>query len=171
MSRQFFIALRLLFASIFIICAAPFIITATSIAAQFNLTVIDKTGQVTVFSYEDMVAMPSHTMKTHTPWTDGIQNFTGVLFKDLLTNAGLSENEITASQIVATALNDYEVTIDGSGIIDDGALIAYNMDSQPIPVNTFGPFWIVYPRDDREELQDSRYDHNWAWQLKELQIK
>lgn len=171
MSRQFFIALRLLFASIFMIFAASSFVIPAIATNQLNLTIIDKQGKTTVFSYDDLAALPVHDLKTQTPWTDGVQSFTGVLFKDLLIKAGVSESEITSSQIVATALNEYEVTIEGNGIINDGALVAYEMNDQPIPVSTFGPFWIVYPRDQRTELQDSRYDHNWAWQLKELKIK
>ena len=34
-----------------------------------------------------------------------------------------------------------------------------------------GPFWIVYPRDQHEVLQDIRYDYRWVWQLDSLQVK
>ncbi len=44
------------------------------------------------------------------------------------------------------------------------------MDGKRLTVRDKGPYWLVYPRDEFTELKDARFDHRWAWQLKEISI-
>lgn len=111
------------------------------------------------------------TIKTHTPWTEGVQEFSGVPLKTLLAAAGIDEKIARHSTVKARALNDYEVEIPGQDAYDYDVLVADQMNGSAMPVTEFGPFWIVYPRDGKPELQDSRFDHRWAWQLSELLIE
>lgn len=115
--------------------------------------------------------LPRAVIKTHTPWTTGLQEFSGVSLKTLLEAAGFDEKTARKSLIRARALNDYEVEIPGRDAYDYEILVADQMNGATMPVTKFGPFWIIYPRDDKPELQDSRFDHRWAWQLSELLVE
>lgn len=115
--------------------------------------------------------LPRATIKTHTPWTEGVQEFSGVSLKTLLEAAGIDEKTTRQSMLKARALNDYEVEIPGQDAYDYDVLVADQMNGSAMPVTEFGPFWIVYPRDEKPELQDSRFDHRWAWQLSELLVE
>ena len=115
--------------------------------------------------------LPRATIKTHTPWTEGVQEFSGVSLKTLFAAAGVDEKTARQSMLKARALNDYEVEIPAQDAYDYDVLVADQMNGSAMPVTEFGPFWIVYPRDEKPELQDSRFDHRWAWQLSELLVE
>lgn len=115
--------------------------------------------------------LPRATIRTQTAWTKGVQEFSGVPLRELLKAAGLDEAAIRAAKLKARALNDYEVEIPGQDALDYDVLVADSMNGEAMPVSKFGPFWIVYPRDDKPELQDSRFDHRWAWQLVNLKVE
>lgn len=57
------------------------------------------------------------------------------------------------------------------GVLLRDVLLAQKINGKALTRCDKGPFWIVYPPDQHSELNDSRYDHRWAWQLKQLQIK
>lgn len=135
-----------------------------------NLTIKTPDGGVyTVVVGESF--LPRAVIKTHTPWTEGLQKFSGVPLKTLLETAGFDEKTVRQSVINARALNDYTVEIPGADAYEYDVLVADKLNGQAMPVTQFGPFWIVYPRDDKPELQDSRFDHRWAWQLSELLVE
>jgi hypothetical protein len=50
-------------------------------------------------------------------------------------------------------------------------LLAFKMDGRDLELRDKGPIWIVYPRDQYEELNNSMVDKNWVWQLSELEIR
>jgi hypothetical protein len=136
-----------------------------------TLTIKTAGGQVFSFGEDRFTKLPRSTIKTHTPWTNGLQEFTGVALKDLLQAANISEIDAKNAILVARALNDYEVSLPARDAYDYNVLIADKMNGQSMPISQYGPFWIIYPRDDVAVLQDSRFDHRWAWQLIELRVQ
>jgi hypothetical protein len=105
------------------------------------------------------------TIRTSTPWTDGVKVFEGVSLRAVLDRVGAKGRRLRA-----TALNDYEVTIP----LDDLAyepIIAMRMDGNVLLARNKGPLWIVYPRDRHAVLQDERVDNRWIWQLTRLHVE
>jgi hypothetical protein len=45
------------------------------------------------------------------------------------------------------------------------------MNGKQMEVSDKGPIWIVYPRKDHPELQDSKFNDRWVWQLKEMRVE
>lgn len=105
-------------------------------------------------------------LKTSTAWTTGESEFEGVLARDLLEAVGAE-----GTVVVATALNDYVASIPLRELYDYPVLLAFKMDGQYLEIRDKGPLWIVYPRDQYEELRSSMVDKNWVWQLSELEIR
>jgi hypothetical protein len=105
-------------------------------------------------------------VKTSTAWTTGESVFEGVLARDLLKAVGAE-----GTVVVATALNDYVASIPLRELYDYPVLLAFKMDGRELELRDKGPIWIVYPRDQYNELNNSMIDKNWAWQLSELEIK
>lgn len=122
---------------------------------------------------QDQVIMDLATLQTLTPHriststvvTDGVLQFDGVLMRDVFDYVGANGKTVTA-----TALNGYEVTIPMRDFVDFDVLLAWAADGQPLTINDKGPFWIIYPRDQHEVLQDIRYDYRWVWQLSSLRV-
>ncbi|SFV29722.1 hypothetical protein SAMN05216456_0822 [Devosia crocina] len=105
-------------------------------------------------------------VKTSTPWTDGVQDFSGVLGRALMERV-----EAQGDVVMASALNDYTVELPMSDFLDYDLLLATEMNGEEMRVSDKGPVWIVYPRDDEPALQDRRLHDRWVWQLKSLQVQ
>ncbi len=123
-------------------------------------------GDAAHFDMEMLEALPPATLETSTAVTDGVHRFDGVLMRDVLARVGAD-----AQTVSATALNDYTIDIPIEDLDRFDILLAYRMDGQKLLPSDKGPLWIVYPRDQHDELQDIRYDYRWVWQLYRLDIK
>lgn len=111
-------------------------------------------------------AMPLTTLETTTVVTDGVKTFEGVLMRDLLDAVGAEGETVTA-----VALNDYAIDIPLEDFERYDVVAAFRMDGERLTPRDKGPLWIVYPRDDFDELQDIRYDYRWVWQLVRLEVR
>lgn len=105
-------------------------------------------------------------LRTSTTWTTGIKTFEGVLARDVMKTVGAQGAEVRA-----VALNDYAVSIPMADFERYDVLLAFRMDGQDLTARDKGPLWVVYPRDAHRELNDSKFDARWAWQLKRLEVK
>ena len=106
------------------------------------------------------------TIKTTTDWTDGISVFKGPRVQDILDRVGAEGDEV-----LATAINDYQVSIPISDFADYPVILAMTLDGRPLSRRDKGPLWIVYPRSDYPELQKPENNTKWIWQLKELIVQ
>ena len=138
-----------------------------SVAQDIHYSVDNGTGSNTI--YEDQImALPMHEVATSTSVTEGVQQFEGVLMRDLL---ALMARHVPSETVVVGALNDYEVEIPMEDFIRFDVILAHSMNGTRLTPRDKGPWWIIYPRDDHEELQDIRYDTRWVWQLNRLDIR
>jgi len=126
---------------------------------------IGKTNQngSAVFDMTQLKAMPKKKYMTSTIWTDGTIVFEGVLLKDVLDNV-----ENSGSKIRAVALNDYAADLTVRDATEDGPIIAYQMNGEPMSVRQKGPLWIVFPYDDNPEYRTEATYAKSVWQLTRL---
>ncbi|WP_174803429.1 molybdopterin-dependent oxidoreductase [Martelella limonii] len=143
-----------------------FFLTSGEMAAFADepvLTIVTADGEK-LYDRAALEALPQSRIRTHTSVTDGLQQFTGPLMRDLLADAGFQSAEVRA-----LALNDYEVVIPLSDFERFDVIAALSMNGHDLTPRDKGPVWIVYPRDDDAVLQDIRYDYRWVWQLTRLE--
>jgi hypothetical protein len=119
--------------------------------AEFDLAMLEKLGLT--------------QLRTGTAWTSGPSLFEGVRARDVLALVGAE-----GQTIEATAINDYTITIPMSDLQAYDVLLALKMDGQYLQTKDKGPIWVVYPRDQHSELQDSQDDKKWIWQLSNLVV-
>ncbi len=136
-----------------------------------SLTVRDQNGRSVVLSEKQILALPRHKIETSTAWTEGKHVFEGVALGNLLSVAGINYKNAQNKFLQLNALNDYLIDIPLEDVQKYNPLVAAFMDGQRLNVRDKGPYWLIYPRDEYEELQDSRYDHRWTWQLKEITLE
>jgi hypothetical protein len=152
------------------ICVAAALLCAASPAlaqGEVLLTVLDSaSGKEITFDRGDLEALPRHRLDTHTSVTDGVHHFEGPLMRDVL---GVAQSP--GEEILAIALNDYEITIPLSDFERFDVIAALEMDGKALTPRDKGPIWIVYPRDEHAELQDIRFDYRWVWQLCRIEIR
>ncbi|WP_412562391.1 molybdopterin-dependent oxidoreductase [Thalassobius sp. MITS945101] len=117
-------------------------------------------ARVVELDLDTLRRMPSETITTTTIWTEGEIAFTGVSLKTLVLEMGL-----TTAEMSFVALNDYAVTIPLSDAVENGPIIAYEMDGKPMSVRDKGPLWVIYPFDSNPEYQAEKYYSRSIWQL------
>ncbi len=106
------------------------------------------------------------TVRTSTPWTDGVLEFEGVLLRDLLAHC-----KAAGEVIHAVAWNDYTMDIPVDDATDYAVLLAMEADGAPLSVRDKGPIWIIYPMDDHKELRGRLTERKMVWQLRELRVQ
>ena len=105
---------------------------------------------------------------TPTAWTDSPVTFEGVLLSHLLEVLAVPGD---VTELVMTALNDYQVTIPVTDVRTWPVIIALKRDGQYMSVRNKGPLWVVYPRHAFPELAQAKHNPKWIWQLKEIVIR
>jgi hypothetical protein len=105
-------------------------------------------------------------MRTWTPWTDGEQEFEGVLAKQLMAAVGA-----TGTEVRAFALNDFESVIPLADFESYPVMLAMRMNGKQLEVREKGPLWIVYPWSDHPELDDLPTRKRSVWQLTFLHVQ
>lgn len=164
------LALRALIA-LFAVCQIACLTGAAAAEPLATLTVIAPNGTTRVLTGEDFTQLPQTTLQTNTAWTEGPQNFDGVLMREVLATVGVGPKDAANHSITVVAINDYSISIPLQDAYKYNVLIARKMNGKALSLRDKGPYWIVYPRDHHVELNDSRYDHRWAWQLKQIEVK
>jgi hypothetical protein len=129
------------------------------------ITNINSTGKAE-FDMDMVKALPVSTFKTSTTWTKGVKSFTGVSLKALLAAVGA-----TGKNLHSIAINDYAVEIPATDAVDDGPILAYSMDDQPMSVRDKGPLWMVYPYDAKLSYRTEEIYSRSIWQLSKIDVQ
>lgn len=127
---------------------------------------VTNTDEGAAFDREMLHELGLTEIETSTPWTDGVQVFSGVLARTVLERVGAE-----GAAVMASALNDYTVEVPMEDFQNFDVLLATTMGGEEMKVSDKGPIWIVYPRDNHPELQDRRLHDRWVWQLKALRVQ
>ncbi|KUF12602.1 molybdopterin-dependent oxidoreductase [Pseudoponticoccus marisrubri] len=117
------------------------------------------------FDVEMLRAIDETDIATETIWTEGENVFTGVRLDLLLAHVGAEGDEIEAK-----AINDYAVSIPVSDAVEDGPIIAYEMDGRPMPLREKGPLWVIYPYSSSSAYRTEVIYSRSIWQLDRLHI-
>ncbi len=129
------------------------------------VTVTTASGSVT-FDRAELEAMGLVSVKTKTPWNEGVVNFEGVPMTLLLEKAK-AEGDMTT----IVALNDYSVDIPTADFAEFGTILAVKRNGDYMPVDDQGPFFVIYPFDSNPVLQGQPYYGRAVWQVKEIAVE
>lgn len=117
------------------------------------------------FDLEMLQELGVTTFETNTIWTNGVQQFKGVLLLRLLETLGIESGSLNAQ-----AVNDYSTNIPVSDAVEDGPIIAYELNGKPMSLRDKGPLWIVYPFDSNDAyLSEVIYTRS-IWQLDRIEV-
>lgn len=154
------LARRSLFASL----AAPGLAVAST-AAVLELRGAIAPPSPRLLDLAALDAIGRTDLATRTPWTQGVQHFSGLPVARLLAAVGAH-----GTILRAVALNDYAVTATVAELLAAEAFLATHQDGAPIPVRSRGPFWIIFPWSERPELEAAQLRQRSVWQLRRLDI-
>jgi len=130
-----------------------------------KLTVTSAAGTVT-YDRDALEKMGMVSIKTSTPWNEGVVDFEGVPLAKLLEEAGAAGATATV-----TALNDYSVDIPTSDFSEFGTILAIKRNGQYMPVDDQGPYFVIYPFDSISVLQGQPYYGRAVWQVKAISVE
>lgn len=117
------------------------------------------------FDVEMLKALGEVSIETTTPWTNGVQTFTGVPLNRVTEALGVTEGTLKA-----VAINDYAVDIPVADAVEGGPIIAYLQNGEPMSVREKGPLWVIYPFDQNETYQSEVTYSRSIWQLVRIDV-
>ncbi len=123
-------------------------------------------GDHAEFDREMLEAIGMTVVTQTTPWTDGEQNFSGVLGSQILDAVGAR-----GETIIARAVNDYQVEIPVSDLRKYPVLFALKQGGRYMRLRDKGPIWIIYPHEAFPELANAETREKWIWQLSTMVIQ
>ncbi len=153
---------------LFVLASTHLLAASESNVVPSPLLALHAGGQNLELSREQLLALPQHRMTTTTAWTSGVKVFEGPLVRDVL--ALLDVAPAATASATLRAWNDYEVAVGIEDYYQWDAILAHRMNGRELTLLDHGPLWVVYPRDEHIELQDSRFDHRWAWMLRSITV-
>ena len=138
----------------------------TAQAADEAILHVTSSGATHDFSLADLDAMPQTKFQTSTPWSEGVNEFSGVRLADLLKTVGPQ-----GASLQLIALNDYVVTASSDELVKADALLATRRDGDLMPISDKGPIFVIFPFDDRPELKHQAYFSRAVWQLDRIVVE
>lgn len=140
--------------------AGPVILTVSGNIAVRN------TPDAAVFDAAMIRALPTHSLRTRTPWFKEARTFSGPRLQDLLDAVGARGQVLRI-----TALNDYAIEVPVEDARQFLPLLAYEIDGKPLSVRDKGPLFLIYPFDSQSELRNDLYYGRSIWQISSITVK
>lgn len=143
---------------------SPAVCVAQETGEQVILTVVTEDGTHHELRRAALEAMPQAGFSTSTIWTEGPQDFAGVMLDVLLETLGAKGTHITLG-----AANGYRVDRSAAALVD-GALVSYLRNGAPMTLRDKGPVWLVYNYDSDPAYRTEVIYANSIWQLDRIEI-
>ncbi|MFD1383795.1 molybdopterin-dependent oxidoreductase [Rhodanobacter aciditrophus] len=134
-----------------------------TVQGKISQSNIDSTAQ---FDREMLMALGEMTSVTSTPWTEGVNTFTGPQLSALLDAVGAEGDTLTI-----TALNDYSAKMPVADAYDRGVLMAMTMNGERMSVRDKGPIFMLYPFDQDPSLNNEVIHNRSVWQVKSITVE
>lgn len=153
-------------AALFLLCA---VVVLRPLAADEApvLTVVEANQPAPIkLSLDQIKAMGRTEIATTTPWTDGVQHFTGITGAEFVKSL-----KVSGAAVTAIAANDYQVTIPWDVLASDSTLIAYERNGAPMSVRDKGPLWVVFPFDSDSKYLTATYKSYSIWSLTSVEFR
>lgn len=135
------------------------VLTITGLISETNV------DEALVFDMETLESVGLVTYEVSDPWLQQTTSYTGVLLSDLLQVAGVASD---ASEVHATALDDYAAPIPFSELDKWPVLLATRTAGSYMGVDNNGPTRIIFPYDLIEDITDARNMSVWNLELLEV---
>ena len=115
---------------------------------------------------DDLEKLGTSTIRTTTPWYDGLQIFEGVPLDVLMRAVGARGNKL-----IVVALNRFQTEIPLPDAVRNRAILALKRNGQYMDVRDKGPLFIVFPFDENPALRSELYYGRSAWQVKSITVE
>lgn len=143
----------------------------TAQAAGSGKVVLTVSGKVTSgnavdFTIAELEALGTSSITTSSPWEPDKITFEGVPLAVLMQAVGAR-----GDKVAILALNKYRTEVPITDFIDHGVILASRKNGEPMPINDKGPLFVIYPFDEKPELNTEIYHARSAWQVRQIIIE
>ncbi|MGJ8589951.1 MAG: oxidoreductase [Yoonia sp.] len=161
--------------------SAPLLLTGATVAVSQEAPVgqpggnvlLQIDGDISVQNDQDQLsldqtmldALPQVEFATSTIWTQEIDIFSGPTLHSLIDFAGSGTGDV-----IASALNDYSITIPRSFIEKTAPIVASRINGRTFSIREKGPLWIIFPYDKSEHYRSELIYALSVWQLRRLTV-
>lgn len=118
------------------------------------------------FDRDMLLALGANELTTETPWTEGVNTFTGPRLAALLEAVGASKE----SSLSVTALNDYSANVPAQDAYDHNIMLAMDMNGERMSVRDKGPIFVLYPFAEDPSLNNEVIHNRSVWQVKSITV-
>ena len=157
--------MRKLISMIFALVSVGFFL-GNPVAAEPKIEVFigSSVGAVTLTD-EQLRALPQVVIKTNSPWTESVMEYEGPTLWSVLKEIGATDRDLEM-----IALNDYIIRLTADRITPDWPIIARLQNGKTMSVRQKGPYWLMFPFDDNQELQTEIFYALSIWQLSQIKV-
>ncbi len=113
----------------------------------------------------DLSALEQQSFETSTTWNESVQRFSGPPLQLLLEQLGAGPGNLRLS-----AINDYSVEVDRSLLTADAPIIANRINDKAFGRREKGPFWVMFPFNQKPEFQRPIIYAACVWQLSKITV-
>lgn len=140
-------------------------------AAETGKVVLTVSGNITNgeamdFTITELEALGTASITTSSPWETDAVTFEGVPMAALMQAVGA-----TGDNVAVLALNKYRTELPMADFTDHGVILASRKNGEPMPISDKGPLFVVYPFDEKPELNNEIYHSRSAWQVRSIVIE
>lgn len=127
-------------------------------------TVVHRDGKFDI-DLADLSRLPRYKLLTNSPWEEGVQEFEGVLFRDVLNLLRLSD----AKAVIIHAVDNYSQRIPRKDWVDYPTLLALRANGAFLTRRNQGPTRLVYPVLEHPELDNPVHKNRWVWLIETVE--
>lgn len=153
----------------YLMCIATLLTIASNVQASEKVltTIFNKNNQVVLkITESDLAKYPQDSFETETPWFPQKSVFKGILFKEVLKKANISEN----SQLQIVAWDNFTSQVPAKDAFEFNTILTTHINGQRITLRDKGPFFLMYPLTN-PSLRTGVYYNRSVWQIKEIHEK
>jgi hypothetical protein len=140
--------------------------TPAGLASDPSLTIVGPDIGERRLGLEEIKRLGGRELRTSTPFSEGVQVFTGITGSQFV-----KATKVSGRDVHAEALNGYKIIIPWAVFATDTLLIAYARDGKPMAVRDKGPFWIVFPFDAGPEFRTDTYKSYAIWSITKFEFR
>ncbi len=137
------------------------ILTVTGAISNTNTA-----GGAAVFDRQMLVDLGMTSLKTGTPWSEGVDLYEGPLLRSLINAVGANTDTLSI-----TALNDYGALVPVKDSFDYDVILAIDMNGEAMRIRDKGPIFVLYPFDTDPNLSNEVIYNRSVWQIKAISVE